>query len=82
MAGASAAEEKITVALNKELEVVEKECMRPMQVSPSTRMYYSSQNVSVMCVLVLRGRPFCVVPSAVRTSTVHRKYFRDVYSLA
>lgn len=27
------AEEKISAALNEELEVVEKECMRPMQVS-------------------------------------------------
>ena len=30
------AEEKISAALNDELEVVEKECMRPMQVSGCT----------------------------------------------
>ena len=38
MAGASAAEEKISAALNKELDVVEKECMRSMQVSCSTTL--------------------------------------------
>ena len=38
MDGASLAEEKISVALNKELEVVEKEYMRSMQVS-HTKIY-------------------------------------------
>lgn len=40
MAGASAAEEKITAALNRELEVVEKECMRPKQASLSKHAHY------------------------------------------
>ena len=37
---AEAAEQRITQALQKELEKIDKECMRPMQVRPMSLLHY------------------------------------------
>ena len=70
------AEEKISAALNEELEVVEKECMRPMQVSGCMTILLSLVTSSLR---VLRGRRFYVAPGVVRTATVHRSHCRGAF---
>ena len=79
MDGGSLAEEKISAALNKELEAVEKECMRSMQVG-DTKSF--SLYVRELYILVRREKPFCAVPSVARTGSAHRRPSRSACTRA
>lgn len=68
-----AAEKKLSAVLENELEAIDKDCIRPIQVFKfhfkrvNKEMYFNN-----------RSMPFSVVPSAVRIDQYHSQSFKTV----
>ena len=81
---AAEAEARISGAIEKELDIVDKQCMRPLQVSEWVMQVFTNTGPQVglyIFSLFYRYKHFFAVQNVARTKVVHSLWYKDAYKI-